>query len=666
MMHKSRLYEYTQRHGLPLPTYRTSVEGSTREQRFRSTVSVDGVEYTTPPSFLNRKSAEQGAARLAMESIVQNSKAVGFPVILQDTLLCKSVLHEYAAKMGLPLPSYETVRVNGPLPLFQSTVNFNGGSTRGVARGSKKDGEQSAARAVIVSLLADPETAFSVSEIINSKLRLCAALDEVKDPCEGSALPVASVCPGGGEPLGSDSHSAKRRKTNCNEESSDDQENAVGEGVSTRNGSAAAFSEGKQVDDAVLLDSMTARTLLPQAPSMPSSNHELVQVSAMLPQAPGTHSPHYELPLASAVPPAAPEMHPPCHVSVAATALPPAAPGMHMPPIEFRDVKLGTHGDTFSLPTIGFVKPESEQPVAVGPSSAKKKKKKGGKGKGSERLLTDGLPAGVTPSSEENEVQAAVVLDCRSTASPGTHVLHHQSVQANALTATPVVVLDSIPPANAMTDSKDVTLDSVPTAAPGTHVSHHQFSHANASTAASAVVSDSRSTAAPGTHVLHHQFAQANASTTAPAVVLDSVPLAAPETHLMHHGSLPENAMTLAAPVAQPHSQFVPANAIPPAASGFHLPQHESLPASAVSLAAPGTQLALYEFKIVKLQTHEEEISLPITFVKPESEQSEDIAISSARKSRRKKKKPRRHIDGLLPVAATPVCQPHHVQWRNE
>ncbi|PKU80700.1 Double-stranded RNA-binding protein 2 [Dendrobium catenatum] len=47
-MHKICLQEYTQRSGLSLPSYSTVNEGEPHAPRFRATILVDGMRFTSP------------------------------------------------------------------------------------------------------------------------------------------------------------------------------------------------------------------------------------------------------------------------------------------------------------------------------------------------------------------------------------------------------------------------------------------------------------------------------------------------------------------------------------------------------------------------------------------------------------------------------------------
>ncbi|GFY81106.1 hypothetical protein Acr_01g0009150 [Actinidia rufa] len=149
---KNRLQEYTQRSGIPLPIYQTVNEGVQHAPRFRSTVFVDGAYFTSPNAFTNRKAAEQDVATVALNGINQKIREEGYPLICQDTIFCKSILNEYAVKMSLEKPTYKTIQPEGLLPVFVSSLVFNGVTYTGEPGRNKKEAEQLAARAVILSI----------------------------------------------------------------------------------------------------------------------------------------------------------------------------------------------------------------------------------------------------------------------------------------------------------------------------------------------------------------------------------------------------------------------------------------------------------------------------------------------------------------------------------
>ncbi|KAI5559404.1 hypothetical protein BDE02_17G107700 [Populus trichocarpa] len=112
---------------------------------------------------------------------------------LQDTVFCKSILNEFAVKVNREKPTYNTVQSPGLLPVFISTLVFDGVSYTGDAGRNKKEAEQLAARAVILSLIGNSGSSKILYEIIKSKSKLYAALDRVKDPSHSqpNIVPVA-------------------------------------------------------------------------------------------------------------------------------------------------------------------------------------------------------------------------------------------------------------------------------------------------------------------------------------------------------------------------------------------------------------------------------------------------------------------------------------------
>ncbi|XP_059671122.1 uncharacterized protein LOC132316666 [Cornus florida] len=181
LLYKNRLQEYTQRSAISLPIYQTANTGVPHAPNFTSTVFVDGSYYTSSTAFSNRKAAEQDAAKVALIGISKKLKDEGCPLISEDTVFCKQILNEYAMKKNLKKPTYDTVQSEGLLPVFVSSLVFNGVTYTGVAGRNKKEAEQLAARAVILSILGDLVSATYMSEIIKSKLKLYAALGKVTD-----------------------------------------------------------------------------------------------------------------------------------------------------------------------------------------------------------------------------------------------------------------------------------------------------------------------------------------------------------------------------------------------------------------------------------------------------------------------------------------------------
>ncbi|MFQ6654755.1 hypothetical protein Gotur_025603 [Gossypium turneri] len=94
--------------------------------------------------------------------------------------------------MNLEMPTYNTIQSGGVLPLFVSTLVFNGATYRGETGRNKKEAEQLAARVVIQALLADDRYGTVVSEIIKSKAKLYDALNKAKDSSFDTTLTGAN------------------------------------------------------------------------------------------------------------------------------------------------------------------------------------------------------------------------------------------------------------------------------------------------------------------------------------------------------------------------------------------------------------------------------------------------------------------------------------------
>lgn len=68
-------------------------------------------------------------------------------------MFCKTILSDYTDKMNLERPTYKTKQHKGSVPIFQSTLVFDGVVYTSDISRSKKEAEQLAARAAILSLL---------------------------------------------------------------------------------------------------------------------------------------------------------------------------------------------------------------------------------------------------------------------------------------------------------------------------------------------------------------------------------------------------------------------------------------------------------------------------------------------------------------------------------
>ncbi|KAL2926510.1 Double-stranded RNA-binding protein 4 [Bienertia sinuspersici] len=197
LMYKNRLQEFAQRASIPFPIYYTVNEkGPQHFPQFRSTVEVDGDKYACLNTFSSRKAAEQDAAKIALEGISEKIKNCiskkttdgGFPPVYQDKVFCKSILNEFAEKKNIEKPKYDTIKIEGLIPVFVSSLVFNGVKYAGQHGVNKKEAEQLAARAAILSILANPGEGMHLSEIVKSKAKLFSAVHE--NICAGdSSLP---------------------------------------------------------------------------------------------------------------------------------------------------------------------------------------------------------------------------------------------------------------------------------------------------------------------------------------------------------------------------------------------------------------------------------------------------------------------------------------------
>ncbi|XP_077244018.1 uncharacterized protein LOC143884375 [Tasmannia lanceolata] len=181
LLHKNRLQEYAQRSAIPLPIYHTFNEGSPHAPRFRSTVIIDGATYTSSHTFQHRKAAEQDVAKFALDNISRKIKDEGCPLIAEDTVFCKSILNEFAVKMNVEMPKYNTTQSEGLLPVFVSSLSFDGTSYTGGAGKNKKEAEQMAARTAIQSILGNSGSGTTLSQIIKSKIKLYHAIHKVSE-----------------------------------------------------------------------------------------------------------------------------------------------------------------------------------------------------------------------------------------------------------------------------------------------------------------------------------------------------------------------------------------------------------------------------------------------------------------------------------------------------
>jgi dsRNA-specific ribonuclease len=74
---------------------------------------------------------------------------------IQSMNISKSILYAFSVKTNGTTPSYDIRTQEGPphMPMFAASVNFSGKSYYGERKAAKKDSEQAAACAAILSIL---------------------------------------------------------------------------------------------------------------------------------------------------------------------------------------------------------------------------------------------------------------------------------------------------------------------------------------------------------------------------------------------------------------------------------------------------------------------------------------------------------------------------------
>lgn len=146
-MYKSQLHEYVQKESMPTPVYVTTQEGTIHDPKFKSTVTIKGVSYVSPPGSRNRRAAEHAAAQVAL----QNLGIVANPVPGRGRN--KNLLQEYIQKRSLPLPIYRC-KVSGELHSlsYVSTVEVCRIQYTGATASTKKESKMKAALVALQAL----------------------------------------------------------------------------------------------------------------------------------------------------------------------------------------------------------------------------------------------------------------------------------------------------------------------------------------------------------------------------------------------------------------------------------------------------------------------------------------------------------------------------------
>ncbi|KAL2934513.1 Double-stranded RNA-binding protein 4, partial [Bienertia sinuspersici] len=163
---------------IPLPIYYTvNVKGPQHFPQFRSSIEVDGEKYTCLNTFSSKKEVEQDAAKIALKSIFVKIKNC-ISTKTTDGVFCNSILNEFAGKMKIEKPKYDTVKIEGLIPAFFSSLVFNGVKYTGPHGVNKKEAEQLAARTVILSIIANLGEGMKLLEIAKSKAKLFLEVHE--------------------------------------------------------------------------------------------------------------------------------------------------------------------------------------------------------------------------------------------------------------------------------------------------------------------------------------------------------------------------------------------------------------------------------------------------------------------------------------------------------
>lgn len=180
LFYKCLLNQHAQKFRKDQPIYQTHNEGFAHLPKFRSTVWIDGMSYTSSNTFKQRKMAEMDVSKIAYFALLQKSKNDALHFILKDKTFCKSILVEYAAKMNIGKPTYETAQLDASVHVFRSSLVFNGVTYQGDNAKNKKEAEQLAAHAAILKYL-DSESGNDLSEIINCKFRHYVDMNKVRE-----------------------------------------------------------------------------------------------------------------------------------------------------------------------------------------------------------------------------------------------------------------------------------------------------------------------------------------------------------------------------------------------------------------------------------------------------------------------------------------------------
>ncbi|XP_045832372.1 double-stranded RNA-binding protein 8-like [Trifolium pratense] len=169
---KSSLIEFALKSKMKEPEFHSRNEGESHAPKYRSSVLVDGFVFTTEQTFFRRKDADQEVSRIALEQLTNKIIPEGYSLVAKSVTFCKATLNEYAAKLHMTRPTYNTVEYKSVIPYFVCTVDFNGTSYVGEAAGRKRDAENLAARSAILSFIGNSESGMILIRTIRAKAEL--------------------------------------------------------------------------------------------------------------------------------------------------------------------------------------------------------------------------------------------------------------------------------------------------------------------------------------------------------------------------------------------------------------------------------------------------------------------------------------------------------------
>ncbi|XP_058748097.1 double-stranded RNA-binding protein 4-like [Vicia villosa] len=174
--YKNKLIEFTQRANMAMPEYQSHNEGASHAPEFRCSVLADGLVFTVPNKFFHRRAAEQEVSRVALEYLVKKIKDEGRAMISKSVTFCKGLMNEYALKLSVKPPIYNTVEYEKVFPYFVCTMEFNCTSYTGDPARRKKDAEDLAARAAILSIIDSSDSGIMLVQMIKTKSQLFNAV----------------------------------------------------------------------------------------------------------------------------------------------------------------------------------------------------------------------------------------------------------------------------------------------------------------------------------------------------------------------------------------------------------------------------------------------------------------------------------------------------------